>query len=54
MVGNELGHCEVGETGGDTGFADGCAGKGGRAVFGGGNGGAAKDEGTDMRTACDL
>lgn len=62
MVGNELGHVEVGERGGETGFAGCCAGccagkgagKGGRAVFGGGNGGAANDAGTDMRTARDL
>ena len=54
MVGNELGYVEVGETGGETGFAGCCAGKGLSAVFGGGNGGAAKDGGTDMRTARDL
>lgn len=54
MVGNVLGHVEVGETGGDTGFVDCCGGKGGRAVFGGGNGGAANDEGIDMRTARGL
>lgn len=54
MVGKELDHVEVGETGGETGFAGCCAGKGGRAVFGGGSGGAAKPGGTDMRTARGL
>jgi hypothetical protein len=55
MVGKELGHVEVGETGGETGFGgDCCAGKGGRAIFGGGTGGAAKDKGTDMRAARGL
>ena len=54
MVGKELGQDEVGETGGETGFGGCCAGKGGRAVFGGGTGGAAKDKGTDMRAARGL